>query len=293
MKRYLLHTPFNIYHFTASEWAHPVHNHTYFEIIFILKGKGNHHINGNVFKYQSGDVFLLGPEDFHHFDIHAATEFCFIRFNETFYKHQSQQHDSATQKRLKALLYTSSQSRGSIVQDKKEKKTLHVLLSVLEQEYINHQSQYFEAIRDSLMQSIMTILARNLTTQNSPKPIQKDSAEAILMYVKEHIYDPAALSIEHLADVFHYAPEYISIFFKRHTGQSLKQYIISQKIKLIETRLLYSQVPMSAIADEFGYTDESHLCRQFRKYTGYTPSAFRKGISTNGDRDGSRTLKVK
>lgn len=278
MKRYILHSPFNIYHFKATTWSHPPHNHTYFEIIFILKGNGRHQINGNTFEYSEGDVFLLGPEDFHYFEINSLTEFCFIRFNQYFNKSQKEEKESSWQKVLKTLLHTSSQSRGSIVYNKGEKQKLHNLLNVLEQEYENNQSQYFETIRDSLMRTMLTILARNLSGQTTSTPVQKKSAEAILMYVQRHIYNPSDLTIKHLADTFHFAPEYISIFFKKHTGQSLKQYIITHKIKLIEARLLYSQLPLANIAYEFGYTDESHLCKQFRKYTGHTPSAFRKGL---------------
>jgi YesN/AraC family two-component response regulator len=278
MKRYILHTPFNIYHFKSKKWSHPVHNHTYFEIIFILKGNGRHHINGNAFSYKHGDVFLLGPEDSHFFEIDAVTEFCFIRFNESFYKSQMGEKDRSWHKIMKTLLYTSSQSRGSIVHDIKEKQKLHSLLRVLEQEYENNKSEYFEIIRDSLMKSMMTILARNLFGHTTSKPVLKESAEAMMMYIRQHIYNPTELTIDHLADVFNYAPEYVSIFFKKHTGESLKQYIIKHKIKLIEARLLYSQLSLAAIAYEFGYADESHFCKQFRKNTGSTPSAFRKRI---------------
>jgi mannose-6-phosphate isomerase-like protein (cupin superfamily) len=62
MKRYILHTSFNIYHFEAIQWEHSVHKHTYFEIIFILKGQGRHNLNGNSFDYSDGDVFLVGPK---------------------------------------------------------------------------------------------------------------------------------------------------------------------------------------------------------------------------------------
>jgi AraC family L-rhamnose operon regulatory protein RhaS len=285
MKRYILHTPFNIYHFEAGKWMHSVHKHTYFEIIFILKGKGTHNINGNSFRYEEGDVFLLGPEDFHDFDIADLTEFCFIRFNELFSKNDHGEKDSPWLQIRKALLYTSSQSRGSIVQTKPEKQKLHSLLAILEGEYENHQSPYFEIIRDSLMQSMMVILARNLLGQTRTKPILKDSVEPVLLYIRQHIYNPAELTMEHLAAVFHYAPAYISIFFKKQTGESLKQYIIKHKIKLIEGRLLYSQLSLSEIADEFGYTDESHFCKQFRKYTGNTPTEFRKmGVVNSGQR---------
>lgn len=108
MKRYILHSPFSIYHFEANTWAHATHNHTYFEIIFILKGTGTHHINGNTFYYGAGDVFLLGPEDYHHFTIDAPTEFSFIRFNESVHKHSSAEQDNLSGPIINALLSTSS-----------------------------------------------------------------------------------------------------------------------------------------------------------------------------------------
>lgn len=277
MQRYLLHTPFSIYHFEADKWNHPVHKHSYFEIIFILKGNGKHNINGNTFDYTEGDIFLLGPEDYHSFEINTITEFCFVRFNDSIHQKQVGEKDGLWQQVVNTLLYTSSQGRGTIVHNKQDKKKLFALLAVLEEENENQDSKYFDSIRTSLMQSMLIILARNLFEQAPPSnPLMKDSVEAILVYIKQHIYSPSNLTIEHLAEVFHYSPDYISIFFKRHTGESLKQYITKYKMKLIEIRLLYSQLTVGEIADEFGYIDESHFCKQFKKFTGTTPTAFRK-----------------
>lgn len=277
MQRYLLHTPFSIYHFEADKWNHPVHKHSYFEIIFILKGNGKHNINGNTFDYTEGDIFLLGPEDYHSFEINAITEFCFVRFNDSIHQKQVGEKGGLWQQIVNTLLYTSSQGRGTIVHNKQDKKKLFALLAVLEEENENQDSKYFDSIRTSLMQSMLIILARNLFEQAPPSnPLTKDSVEAILVYIKQHIYSPSKLTIEHLAEVFNYSPDYISIFFKRHTGESLKQYITKYKMKLIEIRLLYSQLTVGEIADEFGYIDESHFCKQFKKFTGTTPTAFRK-----------------
>lgn len=274
MKRYILYSPFSIYHFEANTWTHATHKHTYFEIIFVLKGCGTHYINGSTFSYGAGDVFLLGPEDYHYFAIACLTEFSFIRFNESIHKHLQQ--DTSWQPVITTLLTTSSQSRGSIVTDQLEKQKLNYLREVLEAENLREPAQYFEPIRDSLLRSILLILARNLFQHPLSSPIARDSVESILLYIKQHIHQPALLSINSLAEIFHYSPAYISLYFKKHTGQSLKQYITKHKIKLIEARLLYSSLSLAQLADEFGYTDESHFCKHFKKYTGQTPTTFRR-----------------
>lgn len=276
MKRYILYSPFSIYRFEASTWAHATHKHTYFEIIFVLSGYGTHHINGSTFRYGAGDVFLLGPEDYHYFTIDSLTEFSFIRFNESIHKHSQQ--DASWQSVITTLLTTSSQSRGSLVTDPLEKQKLNYLREVLEAENARQPAQHFEPMRDSLLRSMLLILARNLFQHPPSSPVARDPVESILLYIKQHIHQPALLSIDSLAGKFHYSPAYISLYFKKHTGQSLKQYITRHRIKLIEARLLYSSLSLAQLADEFGYTDESHLCKHFKKYTGHTPTTFRQGV---------------
>ena len=277
MRRYVQHEPFNIYCFEAETWQHPVHNHTYFEIIFILKGKGLHTINDNSFSYKQGDVFLLGPEDYHAFVIKVKTEFCYIRFIESFVNSNASDKDKRWQQVVNLLLKGSYQSKGSLVQEKSDKVRLLSLLSVLRAEYDQQRNTNFQLIRDSLMKAMMAIISRNVVKQALPtrKNTNDTSLEDILRYIRQHIYEPERLRLEKLSEQFNYAPSYLSIFFKKHTGESLKHYIDQYKIKLIETRLLYSNSTLAQIAYEFGFTDESHLSKQFRKHAGVAPGDFR------------------
>lgn len=47
-------------------------------------------------------------------------------------------------------------------------------------------------------------------------------------------------------------------------------------MKLVENRLLHSEMRIYEIVTELGFTDESHLNKLFKKYRGCTPSSFRK-----------------
>jgi YesN/AraC family two-component response regulator len=277
MKRYIQHEPFNVYLFSVSEWPHPVHKHSYFEIIFIRSGSGRHFINGSTFAYATGDVFLLGPEDYHSFDIEEPTTFCYIRFTEVFVKEHTMANSLQWVRTFEFLLNTPYQSTGSIVTDQTEKELLNHLLIVLIHEY-DSSEDHDELVINGVMKAILVILARNVVRQRSTglgERTKPKLIEEVLLYVCQHIHEPDALRLEQLAEYFHLSPSYLSALFKKQIGESLQVYIVKYKLKMIENRLRFSTRNVAQIADEFGFTDSSHLNKLFKKYYGVPPRAFR------------------
>lgn len=278
MKRYIRYDPFDIYCFETDLWEHPVHKHTYYEVIFIIEGRGKHNINDNTCPYDKGDVFLLGPEDFHFFKIDTLTKFCFIRFTDLFFGKSLSKDQISWHRTLEFLLHSPYHKGGSMVENEQEKKILDHLLQVLLLEYKERKEGSYEIMMDSLMKSIFTIISRNIIKQsiNDDKSIKKtEPIEEILMYISQNIHNPEHLKIDHLADRCRYSPKYLSIFFKRQTGESLQHYILKYKINLIMGRLQFSELSISQIAYEFGFTDESHLYKIFKKYQGISPKEYR------------------
>ena len=281
MRRYIQYEPFNIYLFATHEWQHPVHNHSYFEIIFIRDGRGRHSINGNTFAYGAGEVFLLGPEDYHYFEIQEHTSFCYIRFTEVFIKDQGQLKSPSWSRAIEFLLNTPYQAGGSIVTSKEEKEMLEHLLTVLLHEYHHREAGSYELVMNGIMKAILGILARNLVRQEAPGSAEAKKPQLIqdmLLYIHGHILQPDLLRIERLSARFNYSVGYLSVYFKKQTGESLQGYILKYKLKLIENRLLFSDLSISQITHEFGFTDPSHLNKLFKKYYGMGPQAFRHKI---------------
>jgi AraC-like DNA-binding protein len=98
----------------------------------------------------------------------------------------------------------------------------------------------------------------------------------LVQYIHSNIYNPEKLKAESIASHFNISLNYISEFFKKHTGENLQQYIINYKLSLVEIRLQHSDMRLNEIAYELGFTDESHLTRIFKKYKGINPAEYRK-----------------
>jgi AraC-like DNA-binding protein len=102
----------------------------------------------------------------------------------------------------------------------------------------------------------------------------------MLLHILQHIADPEKLRIDFLAAQFNLSENYVGEYFRKLTGESLQHYITNYRIKLVQQRLANSALTVSQIAEELGFTDESHLSRQFRKHKGISPAEFRKNAKS-------------
>lgn len=71
-------------------------------------------------------------------------------------------------------------------------------------------------------------------------------------------------------------PVHLARVFRRHMGVSLGTYVRGLRLERAAARLTDSEDPISDIAVECGFTDQSHLTRAFRSRTGTTPNRYRR-----------------
>lgn len=97
--------------------------------------------------------------------------------------------------------------------------------------------------------------------------------EALGEYIRENVGDE--ISNTEVGAIFGYHPFYISKVLKAAKGQTLRQYIISYKLKLAKEMLLATGKTIAEIAEECGFTDASYFTKTFRTALGKTPKEFR------------------
>lgn len=94
----------------------------------------------------------------------------------------------------------------------------------------------------------------------------------MVCYIMENSAD--RITLQQLSEHFFWSEEYISKKFKEEIGCGLFDFITAYKIKEAK-RWLLQQEKLLAIANRFGFTDESHFSKTFKRYTGMTPSEYK------------------
>jgi AraC-like DNA-binding protein len=277
-----LFQPFEIRFVQGHDCPVKQHKHTFFELAYIISGEGHHYINGNKFGYRSDNLFLMKPGDSHHFVIVEETSFMLVRFNQIYLDAQKAdtKHGNLGDwaQKLEYILQ-STQTLGCLIRNRDDKPLTRALTTAIQQEYEKEHPLQRELVQQ-LINTLMTVVARNISLHHSaPSNVNSNTLSQILQYLHQNIYQPDKLKAETIAAVFHISQNYISEYFKKHTGETLQQYIINYKLKLAETRLQYSDMRLNEIAFELGFSDESHLTKTFKKYKGVSPSQFRKQLS--------------
>ncbi|MGN0707689.1 MAG: helix-turn-helix domain-containing protein [Faecalibacterium sp.] len=85
------------------------------------------------------------------------------------------------------------------------------------------------------------------------------------------------LSLSEVAAQFYLSPYYLSRLFRRVTGQSIVDYINGCRIEAAQRLLETTDLSISAVAEQTGFSTSAHFRRVFRELMGEGPLQYRKG----------------
>jgi len=260
----------------------PPHRHHYFELIYVLNGSGIHQINANNYHYEKGNLFLLTPEDIHTFQPLAATAFFIIDFTKNFFLQRSNKEHRVTPtsdlfEKLEYIFHNQERLKGDVITGEKDKEFAGILIERLIDEK-QHPSKEPDNLVKNIVFLLLDLIARSIR-QQIVYPLKRARTQQmiheIINYLQQNIYYNDLIKVDQIAAHFHKTKDYISLYFKKQTGINLKDFIINYKLELVKTRLLYSDLTISEIASELGFTDESHLNKTFKKKFGQTANHYR------------------
>ena len=92
-------------------------------------------------------------------------------------------------------------------------------------------------------------------------------------YIRENCHDE--ISNTEIGAIFGYHPFYVSRVLKDKKGMTLRQYIISHKLKIAKAMLENTKKSIAEIAEETGFTDASYFTKTFKSAFGISPKDYK------------------
>lgn len=144
---------------------------------------------------------------------------------------------------------------------------------------IYHLNQYIDIIidenhsLDTLEKLVMDDISNCLQALEADKSIPSPFVDKIIQYLNQHYMEPS-ISVVDLSKQFQRNSSYIGSIFKKHTGQSVVQYITHLRMDKAKALLSTNQYNITEIASMVGYTDVFYFSRKFKKLFGCSPKNY-------------------
>ncbi|MBD2872009.1 helix-turn-helix domain-containing protein [Paenibacillus arenilitoris] len=127
---------------------------------------------------------------------------------------------------------------------------------------------------------ILKQLLIHLLREDTQLPVEKKASNQLTEAIHEVAnfvrQNPSiAHRVEDLAMRAQLSPRYFSMKFKELIGMSVQTYMIRTRIERAQHLLMHAGMNVTEVADALGYRDIFFFSRQFKQYTGRSPSEIR------------------
>ncbi|MUT65285.1 AraC family transcriptional regulator [Paenibacillus sp. NEAU-GSW1] len=277
--------PFDCNYRDRKHWQTelPDHLHDWHELVYIYDGKGTFFIDQTFYDMKRGDLFIIPGNTIHRSlpdKVDPVTSTA-IFFSAIFVQAASL-GDSFSY--LRCFEHAKKNKSYKLEPTNQEQVRLERLIDDLQREREEKQPGYRQAVL-LYLEHILLLLNRSIipnasraSSESSELPlIGPQWMRDILLHINEH--PEAPLTLAALAGMASVTPAHFSRVFKQLTGMNLTEYVTAKRIVLAKERLAASDDNIAVIAERCGFESLPHFHRMFKKFTGDTPSAYKKSIA--------------
>ncbi len=270
------------------------HEATEFEIHFFLEGSGSFLCNQTRYPISGGRLFLTGPREFHSiipeavaapltyyavlFSLEppAAASLALASENIARYGEPTVQPPSEDEKLLDALRATLAARQVSLAIDPNFRFQFEDLLQMAK--------SADPALRESAVHVLASFLYRWFCRRSTPNQsaaatggegkINRVHVEKALAFMRKSVRENAL--VEDFSRKLGLSPEHFIRIFRDEVHMTPHQYFIRLKVEGASGLLISTDRTVGEISDWFGFENQFHFSRVFRKCTGLSPLEYRK-----------------
>lgn len=260
-------------HIDKSNW----HYHMEYELSFITEGSGKRIVGDLTEDFSPGDMTFIGPRLPHVWipsDTYSALhtgrtlESVYLLFNKDVLPQALLGLPEFTNIR-KAL---SLAERGLKLEGDALNRTSAIMLQLPYLDNLKRLISFYE-----IMDILGSTSDYSYLVSDSYMQKQFVSSNSRINMIHEYMMSNyhEQIKLEDIAELVHMAPGSVSRMFRQETGLSLFEYLNKLKIELSIQLLLHTDLSIENICYDSGFNNLSHYNRQFKQFSGRSPSDYR------------------
>lgn len=240
------------------------HSHDYFHLIDVIAGQMAFCLENTPMVLEAGDALLVRRGCIHRFSNETKQDVCFreIKFN-------------LSGQNLPRLLETVE---GGVIRDAFARELIgHVAL-----EYSRNRLLKEEAARAAL-QALVLYLTAQVRQRDWQEPGLIDTtgynklSRRVIAYLSDHYGEN--LSLDDISVGVGVTKNYLCNAFKNNTDMTIVDCLNMIRIRMAAEQIVYSDLPLSQVAQMCGYVSVSHFNRVFMRYVGMPPGQCRRAYA--------------
>lgn len=236
-----------------------LHWHNFIELELVIDGSGYHILNGQRFELMRGSLYLLRLVDFHEVNPSPRLKLINMAID-----------DSLLSEELLAQLTSGTPLIYSL--DEKETRVMEQLLRLCMEE--NNSKEPDQQYLKNLLICVLLRILKLVPDNGDVVPLVDKPIQAAILYLHMHFRENPKLS--ELARISHYNTSHFSTTFHKELGMTYSQYLNMLKINYAKELLLSTELKVTEVCFECGFTSQSNFLRLFKEQTGTSPLEFRK-----------------
>lgn len=240
------------------------HRHQYFEIFWVLQGSGAHSLDFSDYPLDTGQIYFITPGQVHHCP-QLAQKMYAISFNANLIG-----SNKGSQQLLDQIFFQNRSSHPSIVIDAEGELALQSILTILMKEL---QSKTCDnELVHLLFTSLLRYVSRYQPLHTQP---QIDDCRMVKLLELIDIHYTQHKHATFYAEQLSLSSKRVNELSQDYFGKTITQLIHEKTITEARRNLAFTNRTIKAIALELGYKDSAYFCRFFKKSTLESPQNFR------------------
>lgn len=250
------------------------HYHPELELVYVNGGSGKRHIGSHLSYFQDGELVLIGANLPHQgfndrlnsYDKETVVQMLPDFLGESFFNVKEMQLIGHLFRRARQGLSFHGETKlaiGEKIERMYEMESFDQVLALL------------AILRDLALSEEYTVLnAEGFTMEIQPQ--DNDRINTVLNHVREHFKE--AISLEEISEQANMSEPAFCRYFKKVTGKTFTRFVNDYRLVHASKLLAEKQISITEVCFESGFFNYSHFTKQFKQFSGKSPSEYRSSL---------------